>query len=112
MKPDFKILSSTSETNPYTSYGLVKVTCTGVGDKSTRVHWIRTDEDNKNITLNTTILDLHLLGIWKAELLYKPDIRNASYTYYCIAKNKCCQTKTSSPLTVLYREPQFSKNHT
>jgi hypothetical protein len=48
--------------------------------------------------------------IWKAELLHKPDIRNASYTYYCVAKNKCCQTKTSSPLEIPYKE-ESGKNY-
>ena len=94
-----------SETNPYSGYGLVNVTCSGVGDNSTHVHWIRADEDNNNITLNTTTFELHRDSLWQAELVYKPNIRNTSYTYYCVAKNKCCQTKTSPPLKIRYVSP-------
>ena len=89
-------------------YGKVEISCTGEGDNLTRVFWNRTDENGNIIILNTTILDHKSGGVWQAKLVYRPNPLNVSYTYKCIAENKCCRTEISGPRTISFN-PTFSK---
>ena len=54
-----------------------------------------------NVTLNTTEYDLETPGLWKVILLDRPVIK-ATYNYQCVVKNRCCKTKISEELTILY----------
>ena len=105
-------ISSEIETHNYTGFGRVNVSCTGEGDNATKIHWTRTDEDGKNISLNTTILRMKESGIvmgsplkWRADLLDRPDKTKFPYSYKCIVENNCCLTKMSSLLNMRYSPP-------
>ena len=99
---------STFPENQYFGYGKISISCTGEGDNFTRVFWNRTDVNGNIIILNTTSLDHKSGGVWQAKLVYRPNPVNVSYTYKCIAENKCCPTEISDPLTISYN-PKFSK---
>ena len=92
----------------YFGYGKIRISCRGEGDNLTLVYWNRTDENDNIITLNTSSLDQYSGGVWEAKLVYRPNSVNVSYTYKCIAENKCCPTEISKPLKISY-EPIFSK---
>ena len=82
----------------YSGIGLVRILCHGAGDNYTRVHWIRTSQNGKNVTLNATNFNIHQDGVWQARLEYRPDYK--TYTYYCVAENKCCGQIASTPLII------------
>ena len=93
----------------YHGYGKIEVSCKGHGSgKTTTVHWKRKDLNGNFVVLNSTKLEI-LPGIWKADLLYRPEFRNVTYSYQCVANNKCNQTKISRELQVVYT-PTESKN--
>ncbi|CAB4043394.1 Hypothetical predicted protein, partial [Paramuricea clavata] len=101
IRPDDKF------SHTYYGYGKVGILCTGEGGNLTRVFWNRTDDNGNSIILNTTSLDHHSRGIWQAKLVYRPNPLNLSYTYKCIAENKCCPTEISEPLPISYN-PTFN----
>ncbi|CAB4041089.1 Hypothetical predicted protein [Paramuricea clavata] len=97
---------SFSPTPQYFGYGKVRLSCNGEGNNLTRVYWNSTDDNGNSIIFNTTSLDHYSGGLWQAKLAFKPNPVNVSYTYKCIAENKCCPTKISDPLKISYN-PAF-----
>ena len=105
IRQTFSVNPLSSTPLKYYGIGSIEIRCPGFGDKFTRVHWIRTNENGKNVTLNTTTLKLDDAGIWQATLEYKPMNRTMTYIYYCVAENKCCGKKTSPPWRIPYIIP-------
>ena len=86
----------------YHGYGKIEVFCQGHGgDNTTTVHWRRKDLNGNVAVLNSTKFE-SLSGIWKADLLYRPEIRNVTHSYQCVVNNKCNQTKISRELPIVY----------
>lgn len=103
-KPEIVILGGkpTTDWQIYYGFGKIEVSCRGHGgDNTTIVYWIRTDVNGNNVTLNTTEYNLETPGLWKVILLDRP-VRKATYNYQCVVENRCCKTKISEELTILY----------
>ena len=94
----------------YHGYGKIEVSCKGHGGgKATTVHWRRKDSNGNVVVLNSTKFEF-LSGIWKADLLYRPEITNETYRYQCVANSKCSQTKISRELRVDYTATKSMNN--
>ena len=92
----------TTEREIYYGFGKIDLSCQGHGgDNTTTAYWIRTDVNGNNVTLNTTAYELETPGLWKVILLDRP-VRKATYNYQCVVENRCCKTKISEELTILY----------
>ena len=86
-----------------------KLDCVGAGiDNSTQGHWIITNSDGINETLNAKVehtpASLNTY-VWKTTLKDGPYKYKSPYTYQCIVSNDCGVTARSKLVTINYPTP-------
>ena len=80
--------------------GPVSLECTGSGDNTTTVYWIRWNNQRTSIRINSTDIS-YFSTIWQARLRDQPPSDKYPYQYQCVALNKCCPTVKSGISTVI-----------
>ena len=86
-----------------------KLDCVGAGiDNSTQGHWIITNSDGINETLNAKVehtpASLNTY-VWKTTLKDGPYKYKSPYTYQCVVSNDCGVTLRSKLVTINYPTP-------
>ena len=84
--------------------GPFSLECTGSGDNTTSVYWIRRNNQNTSIRINSTDISYFSTTgntIWRARLRDLPPSDKYPYQYQCVALNKCCPTVESGISTVI-----------
>ena len=97
------IVTSSKEIITLQRPGPVSLECTGSGDNTTSVYWIRSNNQNKSIRINSTDISYFSTTgdpIWQANLREQPPNDKYPYEYQCVAFNKCCPTVKSGISTV------------
>ena len=90
-------------------YFTYKFDSVGVGiDNSTQCHWIITDSDGINVTLNAKVEHTNAglnTYVWEATVFYGPTKYKSPYTYQCVVSNDCGVTLRSKLVTINYPTP-------
>ena len=109
--PYIRILDvhSDMDSQNFTGFGKINLTCTVEGNNATRVYWIRTNKNGDNGTLSVTAMEkmentIGNLPTLKTSLLDRPKTNKFPFIYQCVVENYCCLTRTSSPVTI-HRSP-------
>ena len=106
------ILTSSHQTITLQRPGIVSLDCTGSGDNTTSVFWVRHNNQSTSIRINGTEISYSFLNgtpIWQADLRDQPPSDKYPYRYQCLALNKCCPTVKSGFSTVMLAlSPNFN----
>ena len=80
----------------------LRMTCSGTGDISTKVHWIRNNSEGVSVDILSTTFEFlpFLPNMWRSELQNKPPKEKFPYTYQCVASHPCHPDVISKPYTV------------